>query len=387
MQSTATTSLIPLASCTCGHQVPVIARDEDGTQYTVSYGYKVDTIFCRFCGYPVPLVAGKTYDLPILVFPKPNEVFESKRLQYTGYKIGQSIGNLGFSLFPQAVKAAVDFETQLQDVIARTEPPKRERRLGVDSAGLPRHENLRAAIMPTLKPEDNYVYMAVDSSGKLFTKANNRGNVKNDSDRTWQNAYLNYTVPMTIDGCPISEDQFNAAITTLKGGQPYAEGVVRALRHLKVNPMQGHRNGESRPTFDAVWMEVARTVARRSTCPRLQVGAVLVDDDNQIISTGYNGAAKGMSHCDDVGCDIEKETGRCKRTVHAEINALLQGPNFTGTTLYVTHLPCTECTAIICNTGIERIVYGEQYGSASTNAANKRRLKEAGIHVEQASSL
>lgn len=134
----------------------------------------------------------------------------------------------------------------------------------------------------------------------------------------------------------------------------------------------------NRPTFDETWMKVAKVVAERGTCPRLKVGAVIVDGVNQIVSTGYNGAARGERHCTDVGCDIEEETGRCKRTVHAEMNAAWQAGLLTnGSTLYVTHAPCLECATMILQTGIQRIVYENPYGQSFFKV--KARLEDAGF--------
>lgn len=67
----------------------------------------------------------------------------------------------------------------------------------------------------------------------------------------------------------------------------------------------------TRPTFDQTWLDVAAVIARRATCPKLQVGAVIVDARNQVVATGYNGAARGTSHCTEVGCDLDPKTGNC----------------------------------------------------------------------------
>lgn len=82
-----------------------------------------------------------------------------------------------------------------------------------------------------------------------------------------------------------------------------------------------------RPTLDQYFMEIAAVVAKRSTCLRNQVGAVLVRD-KRILSTGYNGAPAGLEHCDSVGCAREGvESGtrhELCRAVHAEQNAIIQ---------------------------------------------------------------
>jgi dCMP deaminase len=139
-----------------------------------------------------------------------------------------------------------------------------------------------------------------------------------------------------------------------------------------------------RTTFDSVWMQTAQVVSQRGTCPRLAVGAV-VTRENLIVSTGYNGSPRALSHCSDVGCLIEPKTGRCKRTVHAEANALLQaGMGAQGGTLYCTHFPCRECANLILNAGIERVVYGKSYSSQDTFIADSvyRDFADANVIID-----
>ena len=69
------------------------------------------------------------------------------------------------------------------------------------------------------------------------------------------------------------------------------------------------------------------TASQRSTCPRAQVGAVIVDPTvNRILATGYNGALSGESHCSEIGCLVED--GHCQRAIHAEVNAIAQAAMF-----------------------------------------------------------
>lgn len=123
----------------------------------------------------------------------------------------------------------------------------------------------------------------------------------------------------------------------------------------------------SRPTFDQVYMAMARIVATRATCDRAHVGAVLVDRKNRIISTGYNGAPSGLPHCDDVGHLMEH--GHCVRTLHAEANAIVSSrADLNGATLYVTHFPCVRCANLVTASGIVRVVAGAEYCSTSLEA-------------------
>ena len=117
-----------------------------------------------------------------------------------------------------------------------------------------------------------------------------------------------------------------------------------------------------RPSWDDYFMRITFEVARRSTCPRAAVGAVIVRD-KRILTTGYNGSPAGLPHCTEVGCLMVN--GHCVRTLHAEQNAIIQGAlhgvDVSRSTLYVTHQPCLVCAKMIINAGIERVVYAGDY--------------------------
>ncbi|HWP98366.1 MAG TPA: cytidine/deoxycytidylate deaminase family protein [Syntrophomonadaceae bacterium] len=121
-----------------------------------------------------------------------------------------------------------------------------------------------------------------------------------------------------------------------------------------------------RPTWDEYFLQLADLVATRSTCMRRQVGAVLVRSE-RIISTGYNGAPRGLRHCFDTGCLREAEnipSGQryelC-RGVHAEQNAIINAAYYGIATqaavLYCTNQPCLICARMIINAGIVRVVH------------------------------
>lgn len=119
---------------------------------------------------------------------------------------------------------------------------------------------------------------------------------------------------------------------------------------------------KKRIDWDQYFMVQAGLVASRATCNRLTVGAVLVRD-KRIIGTGYNGAVSGDEHCIDVGCYMRD--GHCVRTIHAEMNALLQCARFgtptDGAELYVTDFPCLQCTKSLLQAGIRQINYLRNY--------------------------
>jgi dCMP deaminase len=123
-----------------------------------------------------------------------------------------------------------------------------------------------------------------------------------------------------------------------------------------------------RPAIDNYFMNIACMVSSRSTCIRRHVGSVIVRG-KQIVSTGYNGAPQGMSHCLDIGCAREGvpsgERSELCRGAHAEQNAInfaaRHGIAIEGATIYTTHLPCSWCAKSIVNSGIRRVVYLNDY--------------------------
>ena len=109
-------------------------------------------------------------------------------------------------------------------------------------------------------------------------------------------------------------------------------------------------------------MNIAHEVATRSTCDRKHVGAVIVRDKT-ILSTGYNGSIKGLTHCQDARCEMVDS--HCVRTSHAEANAIVQaaknGVSIDKSEIYVTASPCYDCFKLIANAGIKKIYYEEFY--------------------------
>ncbi len=141
-----------------------------------------------------------------------------------------------------------------------------------------------------------------------------------------------------------------------------------------------------RPSWDQYFLSIAAKVRERSTCLRRQVGAIIVKD-KRILTTGYNGAPKGMKHCSEIGCLREKEEvpagerHELCRGIHAEQNAIVQaaafGVSIKDSTLYCTHFPCVLCTKMIINSGVRRLVVEEQY----PDDLSASMLKEADVDV------
>ncbi len=148
------------------------------------------------------------------------------------------------------------------------------------------------------------------------------------------------------------------------------------------------QSSQCRPSWEQYFLEIAKVVAKRSTCLRRQVGCILVKD-KQILTTGYNGAPKGITHCSQKGCIREKENvpsgqrHELCRGLHAEQNAIIQGAlhgiNLGGSTLYVTTQPCVQCAKMLVNAGVQRIVFIGRYPDRMSTEI----LKEAKIQLKQ----
>ena len=121
---------------------------------------------------------------------------------------------------------------------------------------------------------------------------------------------------------------------------------------------------DTRIDWDQYFMTQALLLSLRSTCKRLSVGAIIVRD-RRVIAGGYNGSVSGDVHCLDEGCYLVD--GHCVRTIHAEMNAVLQCSKFgvatDGAEIYVTDFPCLQCTKMLLQTGIVKINYLRNYNN------------------------
>jgi dCMP deaminase len=143
-----------------------------------------------------------------------------------------------------------------------------------------------------------------------------------------------------------------------------------------------------RPSWDEYFMEVMNSVAKRATCDRGRSGCVIARN-NQILVTGYVGAPKGLSHCDEAGHEIKKTTHEdgsvsehCVRTTHAEQNAICQaaklGVSIDGATMYCRMTPCYTCAKMLINAGIRRVVCEKRYQQAKES---ERVFKDAKVEL------
>lgn len=133
---------------------------------------------------------------------------------------------------------------------------------------------------------------------------------------------------------------------------------------------------DNRPPMDEILMETARLMARRSTCSRAAVGCVVAIEGRPIVS-GYNGTPSGMPHCE------HRDEEPCDRAVHAEANAVAfaarLGVSTAGATLYTTLSPCVDCSRLLINSGIIKVVFAERYRSL----AGLGELTLAGVKWER----
>lgn len=145
-------------------------------------------------------------------------------------------------------------------------------------------------------------------------------------------------------------------------------------------------NEDGRPSWETYFMDIAQLVAKRSTCLRRSVGAVVVKE-KRVLSTGYNGAPMNVAHCRVTGCIREQmkipsgERHELCRGIHAEQNAIIQaayhGASIKDADLYCTNLPCSICAKMIINAGIRTIYYLSGYA----DTMSEEMLKEAGVDV------
>jgi dCMP deaminase len=141
-----------------------------------------------------------------------------------------------------------------------------------------------------------------------------------------------------------------------------------------------------RPSWDDYFMKIADDVATRSTCIRRHVGAVVVKD-KRILTTGYNGPPKGVSHCSKESCLRNKfdvpsgERHELCRGLHAEQNAIIQaaahGLDISNAIIYITNQPCVICTKMLINCDIRTFIYREPYNDPLA----KEMMDEANVQV------
>lgn len=118
-------------------------------------------------------------------------------------------------------------------------------------------------------------------------------------------------------------------------------------------------NQRQRPTKDEYFMAIAEVVKTRSPDPKTQVGAVLVDAGDHLVSTGFNGTPTGFD--DDLIDWLDRPTVY-PRCAHAELNAILYSSSrYEGSKLYCTLSPCNDCIKLVAAAGIKRVMFKDKY--------------------------
>lgn len=159
--------------------------------------------------------------------------------------------------------------------------------------------------------------------------------------------------------------------------------VTSPLQAVDVMPQKTEKK---RPSWDEYFLGIKAMVAGRATCDRGRSGCVIVKDKH-ILTTGYVGSPIGIAHCDEIGHEMNDVvhpngtvTKHCVRTIHAEMNAIVQaarlGIPLDGATLYCKMTPCYTCAKLIINAGIVRVVARRDYHAA---AQSKELFKKCGI--------
>ncbi|MBQ7889612.1 MAG: dCMP deaminase family protein [Erysipelotrichaceae bacterium] len=139
-------------------------------------------------------------------------------------------------------------------------------------------------------------------------------------------------------------------------------------------------------SWDEYFMGLAHLSALRSKDPSTQVGACIVDENNKVVSIGYNGLPMG---CSDDEFPWGREGGMLESkyafVVHAELNAILNSPrSLHGCSLYVSLFPCNECAKAIIQSGIRRVIYEcDKYADTDSVIASKKMLRSAGVELIQ----
>lgn len=174
-----------------------------------------------------------------------------------------------------------------------------------------------------------------------------------------------YSVNQGVDRCVVTGfatfDGVDVVITEVEG-----RPVPTVVSVEKFSAGAVHLSAPTRKAWVDYFMAIVRETSTRSTCDRKHVGAVLVHD-HRILTTGYNGSPPGLPHCDDVGHDMGVLDGRetCLRTIHAEVNAIVQaavyGVSTRETSCYVNTFPCWNCAKVLLAARVKKVVYDADY--------------------------
>ena len=146
-----------------------------------------------------------------------------------------------------------------------------------------------------------------------------------------------------------------------------------------------------RPSWDEYWLNMVEDAKTRSNCFKRQVGAILVNKENDVISMGYNGTPSGTINCFDGGClrcssNVPSGSGYdyCL-CVHAEINAVLmaarQGKATLSSTMYINLAPCIQCVKHIIQAGVDTVIHTGGSVPMSLTEDHRNMVISSGIEI------
>lgn len=140
-------------------------------------------------------------------------------------------------------------------------------------------------------------------------------------------------------------------------------------------------------TWDEYFMGIALLSAKRSKDPSTKVGSCIVDQDNKVVSIGYNGMPKGIDESQLTWEKNDDLDNKYLYVCHAEFNAILNiknGASLKGCKIYVTLFPCNECAKAIIQTGIKEVIYlSNKYEDSLNTRASKKLLTIAGVKISE----
>jgi len=179
--------------------------------------------------------------------------------------------------------------------------------------------------------------------------------------------------PMII-GMEVVDNSDKNAIRMIIKDKSGKEKIIDGEKQIK-SFVDEIKNRYKQERYDKTYLNMATEWSKLSHCTRLQVGALIVKD-GMIISDGYNGSPSGF----DNNCELNPETSHWY-VLHGEANAILKcakrGQSCDGATLYLTHSPCKECSKLILQAGIKRLVYSQDY----RDNQGVDFLKQTGIEI------
>lgn len=239
----------------------------------------------------------------------------------------------------------------------------------------------------TLRKRKDFHLISVVAEPKIrFERLRNRAR---ESDPTDYDKFLEIDAREANSDDPSAQqldrthEMADAVIQNNKDIDELHDKTKQILRVLAMNT--------KRPNWDEYFMSIAKVVALRANCIKRKVAAVIVKD-KRIIATGYNGTPKGITNCNEGGCErcnsLETSGKNLEACIcsHAEENAITQaayhGTSVKGASLYTTFSPCIHCTKMIINSGIAEVIYNMEY---SIEELPMKLLKEAKIKVRKLS--